>query len=114
MLRFNRERGDLFSKVAELTKAYERTKDELINQKSKGKSYKEKLRLANQAMKTLTNKLMQYESERVQFIAPQHHQSVGLDENRHPNQPGGIKGDTHHSTNRVGSSSDAAEIKDAI
>jgi chromosome segregation ATPase len=73
MLRFNRERSELFSKVAELTKAYERTKDELIIQKSKGKGYKEKLRLANQAMKTLTNKVMQYESERVQFIAPQVH-----------------------------------------
>ncbi len=64
MHRFNRERSEMFTKVAELSKAYERTKDELINQKTKGKGYKEKLRLANQAMKTLTNKVMQYESER--------------------------------------------------
>ena len=61
MLRFNRERSELFSKVAELTKGYERTREELTSQKAKGKGYKEKLRLANQAMKTLTNKVMQYE-----------------------------------------------------
>jgi hypothetical protein len=47
MHRFNRERSEMFTKVAELSKAYERTKDELINQKTKGKGYKEKLRLAN-------------------------------------------------------------------
>ena len=114
MIRYNRERNDLFSKVAELTKAYDRTRDELINSKGKGNGYKEKLRLANQALKTLTNKVVQYESERGHLMGHQGPSSVGMDENRHPNHPG-AKGDTHHSSNhRVGSSADAADIKDAI
>jgi hypothetical protein len=68
MIRYNRERNELFSKVAELTKVYDRTRDELINSKAKGNGYKEKLRLANQALKTLTNKVVQYESERGQLM----------------------------------------------
>lgn len=95
-----------------MSKGYDRARDELSSQKIKGKGYKEKLRLANNAIKTLSNKVMQYESERAQIM-----QGVGsvADENRQPNHQrmGGV--DTHHSSNRVGgSSADAAEIKEAI
>lgn len=58
MLRFNRERQDLFGKVTDLNKAYERAREDLSSQKLKGQGYKEKLRLANNAIKTLTNKVM--------------------------------------------------------
>lgn len=78
VMRFNRERSEFISKLAEVTKALDRTRDELISSKNKGRQYKEKLRLANQAIKTLSNKVMQYDSEKAQYAA----QSVPLDENR--------------------------------
>lgn len=99
-------------KIAELSKGYDRARDELSSQKIKGKGYKEKLRLANNAIKTLSNKVMQYEGERAQMM--QGMASVA-DENRQPNNQRMGGADTHHSSNRVGgSSADAAEIKEAI
>ena len=63
---FSRDRSDLVNRIAELSKMVDRTRDELVESKTKGRQYKEKLRLANTAIKQLSSKVMQYEqSERV-------------------------------------------------
>ncbi len=64
---FSRDRSELVNRIAELSKIVDRTRDELVEAKTKGRQYKEKLRLANTAIKQLGSKVMQYEqsAERV-------------------------------------------------
>ena len=51
-------------RYSDVARGYEKAKDDLGDQRNKVKQYKEKLRLANSAIKTLSSKIFQYESEK--------------------------------------------------
>jgi hypothetical protein len=58
MARSKHERSDLAQRYSDISRSYDKTKDDLAEQRSKVKQYKEKLRLANSAIKTLSNKIV--------------------------------------------------------
>eukprot|EP00347_Sterkiella_histriomuscorum_P013840 403363164 len=62
--RWKQERNDLHQKLSEFSKALDRAKDESIKSKLHSKQYKEKVKLANNTIKALGQKVAQYELER--------------------------------------------------
>lgn len=64
MFRAKQDRGELVQRYSEVAKSCEKAKEEVVQLRVKAKQYKEKLRLANSAIKSLSGKVVQYESDR--------------------------------------------------
>jgi len=62
--RWKQERAEIIAQNANIGKAVDKLREEVNSQRAKSRGYKDKLRLANSAIKTLSNKIVQYESER--------------------------------------------------
>ena len=63
-MRWKQERQDLVQKINEFSRAVDKVREDGSKNGSKCKQYKDKLRLANNSIKILSQKVAQYELER--------------------------------------------------
>jgi len=63
-MRWKQERSDLHHRLNDFSRAHEKLKDDASKYKGSSKQYKDKLKMANNTIRTLSQKIAQYELER--------------------------------------------------